>query len=446
VDETLKLGAFAAEFPAESIPHDVLHASARCLVDYLGVSLGAWEEPAVQIACAVAEELGGFPQASLLGGGRTSLLHAATANGIASHVLDFDDTHDPTVLHGTGPVLSAALAAAEFRGASGAELLAAHAVGFEVAVRVALAVHPEHYDQGFHVTGTAGTFGAAAAAGRILGLNRAQMANALSTAAAQAAGIREMFGSMSKSLHVGKAAANGLYAALLARRGWISSREGLEGRRGYWAVLSSRVDPEVATRGLGDTWELRRDGLKPYACGVVSHPTIDAVRHLRDVAQLAPDDIQEIHAEVNPYVLELMGKREPTVGLEGKFSIYHCAAIGYIDGTARVRQFTDAAVRRPEVVALRGRVRAETDHGLATSAARVRLIAKDGTSWEERVEVATGTPDNPMSDAEVVDKFVDLVAERMTPLEARGLAARAMAVGEVADVRELIAQLGGSGA
>src|SRR2546423_6933321 len=149
MDETQALAAFAAEFPTERIPTDVLHLSARCLLDDLGVSLGAWDEPAVQIACQVADELGGNSQATLLGGGRTSLVHAALVNGIASHVLDFDDTHDPTILHGTGPVMSAALAAAEQANRSGPELLAAHAVGFEVAARVALAVHPEHYDQGF---------------------------------------------------------------------------------------------------------------------------------------------------------------------------------------------------------------------------------------------------------------------------------------------------------
>src|SRR5205823_2987148 len=234
--------------------------------------------------------------------------------------------------------MSAALAAAEQTGATGRDLLAAHALGFEVAARVALAVHPEHYDQGFHVTGTAGTFGAAAAAGRLLGLSADQMANALSTAAAQAAGLREMFGSMSKSLHAGKAASNGMYSALLARRGWLSTREGLEGRRGYWAVLSSRSDPSVATTELGERWELRQNGQKPYACGVVSHPTIDAVRHLRKASGLLPEDVDSIRARVNPYVLELMGKTELSVGLEGKFSIYHCAAVGYIDGTARVRQ------------------------------------------------------------------------------------------------------------
>lgn len=443
MDETRALAAFAAEYPTDEIPSDVLHLSARCLLDDLGVSLGAWDEPAVRIACEVADELGGKPQATLLGGGKTSLVHAATVNGIASHVLDFDDTHDPTILHGTGPVMSAALAAAEHVGASGRDLLAAHAVGFEVAARVALAVHPEHYDQGFHVTGTAGTFGAAAAAGRLLGLDPEQMANALSTAAAQAAGLREMFGSMSKSVHAGKAAANGMYSALLARRGWVSTREGLEGRRGYWAVLSSRMDPGTATSELGQRWELRQNGQKPYACGVVSHPTIDAVRHLRDSAGIPADEVATIRAEVNPYVLELMGKTELTVGLEGKFSIYHCAAIGYIDGTARVRQFSDEAVLRPEVVALRSRVRAETDAALPTSSARVQVTARDGRVWEEFVEAATGTPRNPMSDADLVDKFLDLVTDRLGPIRAKQIANQALAAADLKDVRELMGMLSG---
>lgn len=441
MDETQRLARFAAEFATEEIPLEVFQLSARRLLDYLGVSIGAWEQPAVEIACQVAEELGGSPQASLLGGGRASLLHAATVNGIASHVLDFDDTHDPTILHGTGPTMSAALAAAEWVGASGADLLAAHAVGFEVAARVALAVHPEHYDGGFHVTGTAGTLGAAAAAGRVLQLSPEQMGHALSAAAAQASGLREMFGSMTKSLHAGKAAADGLYSALLARRGWVSAREGLEGRRGYWAVLSPRADPERATLDLGRTWELRQDGLKPYACGVVSHPTIDAMRYLRQAAGIPGEELAEVRADVNPYVLELMGKREPSVGLEGKFSIYHCAAIAYLDGAARVRQFTDEAVRRQDVVALRRKVRAEPDASLSTGAARVRLSAKDGRTWERHVAAASGTPSNPMTDEDLLEKFLDLVAERLDSDRAHRLATGALRAADVADVRELTAHL-----
>jgi 2-methylcitrate dehydratase PrpD len=439
--ETAILARFAAEYASTSIPADVRHLSARLLLDYIGISLGAWDEPAVQIARAVAADLGGGDQASLLGGGRTSLVHAATVNGIASHVLDFDDSHDPTILHGTGPVMSAALAVGEWVGASGIDLIAAHVIGFEVAARVALAVHPEHYDRGFHVTGTAGTMGAAAAAGRLLGLNAERLTHAISTAAAQAAGLREMFGSMTKSLHAGKAAGNGVYSALLAQRGWMSAAEGLEGRRGYWATLSDRMDPERAVTELGERWELHQDGLKPYSCGVVSHPTIDAVRRLRERAGIPASEIAEIRADVHPYVLELMGKREPAVGLEGKFSIYHCAAVGYIEGTARVRQFSDEIVRRADIVDLRRKVVATTTDELPISAARVQLVAADGRTWEESVAAATGTPGNPMRDEEVVEKFLDLVVDRMDQDRARAIADQALAIETSGDVRELMGRV-----
>src|SRR5438132_708097 len=174
--------------------------------------------------------------------------------------------------------------------------------------------------RGFHVTGTAGTLGAAAAAGRLIGLSTDQMTHALSAAAAQAAGLREMFGSMSKSLHAGKAAANGLLSALLAHEGWVSAQGGLEGVRGYWAVLAVGADPRLATASLGETWELRRNGFKPYACGVVTHPTIDCASELARTSGLPAAEVEELRCRVNPYVLELTGKTEPRTGLEGKFS------------------------------------------------------------------------------------------------------------------------------
>src|SRR5581483_7083244 len=173
MNETEALARFAAELPNRAIAADVQRLSARCLLDFLGTVLGAIDQPAVHIARQVAEEQGGTAQAWVVGGKKSSIMQAALVNGIAAHVLDFDDTHEPTILHGTSPVLAAALAAAEWTGASGTALLAAHSIGFEVAARIALAVNPEHYDQGFHVTGTAGTFGAAAAAGRLLGLDAA---------------------------------------------------------------------------------------------------------------------------------------------------------------------------------------------------------------------------------------------------------------------------------
>jgi 2-methylcitrate dehydratase PrpD len=269
------------------------------------------------------------------------------------------------------------------------------------------------------------------------------MAHALSAAAAQAAGLREMFGSMTKSLHAGKAAANGVLSALLARRGWVSAAAGLEGGRGYWAVLSSRANPARATANLGQAWELRNDGFKPYACGVVTHPTIDAMRLLAAKTSLPAQEIAEVRCRVNPYVLELTGKREPSTGLEGKFSIYHCAAIAYLDGTARFRQFSDEAVHRPDVVALRTLVQAEVDATLPTSAAQVILTAHDGRTWTEHVTAATGTPQNPMSDADVVEKFRDLALTRLGEARVNELGQRALAATGLASVRDLTALLVG---
>jgi 2-methylcitrate dehydratase PrpD len=208
-------------------------------------------------------------------------------------------------------------------------------------------------------------------------------------------------------------------------------------------VLSSRVDADCATNGLGETWELHKNGLKPYACGVVSHPTIDAMRRLRQSAGIPADDIAEVRAQVNPYVLELMGKQEPHVGLEGKFSIYHCAAIGYIDGAARVRQFSDDAVQRPEVVTLRRRFHPEVDSSLPISAARVQLRARDGREWEESVDAATGTPENPMTDDELIEKFLDLTSTRLPQERALAIAQAILDDASTPSAREVMAQVTG---
>jgi 2-methylcitrate dehydratase PrpD len=269
------------------------------------------------------------------------------------------------------------------------------------------------------------------------------MANALSAAAAQAAGLREMFGSMSKSLHAGKAAANGLLSALLAQEGWVSAAAGLEGVRGYWAVLAVGADPSLATANLGQTWELHRNGFKPYACGVVTHPTIDCASELARISRLRATDVEEIRCRVNPYVLELTGKLEPSTGLEGKFSIYHCAAVGYLDGTARLSQFSDAAVHRPEVVALRQRVHAEVDKDLPTNAAAVTLKARDGRTWSVETTAATGTPDNPMSDEALSEKFMALVDPHLGTDSADKvcqLALGASRIGRLSDLTDPIAE------
>ncbi len=408
---TRQLAEFVADATFEGLPPEVVRETKRAILNYLGVAIGASRHEAVRILMEAVQEEGGHPQATILGYPlKVSALQAAMVNGSASHVFDYDDTDMDTIIHPTGPVLSAALALAEWKGLTGKQLLASEAVGAEVEIRIGTAVAPTHYDIGWHITGTVGIFGAAAGAGWLLGLDAERLGHALGLAATQASGLREMLGSMAKSLHVGSAASHGLWSALLAEKGFTSSTQALEAKRGFASVLAGKYDLSKATDGLGQSYMLLRNGLKPYACGVVAHPTIDGVRRLRQKYGLKPDDVAEIETKVNPLVLELMGKEQPRTGLEGKFSVFFCAAIALIEGNAGQSQFTDAKVVRPDVIALRDRVRAAVTPGIGVEQAEVTIRTNDGQKFTERVEAASGTPANPLSDDDLVAKFMDLVS------------------------------------
>ena len=336
------------------------------------------------------------------------ILHAALVNGISSHVFDFDDTHARAV-HPSAPVMPAILALAEWRGSSGSDLVHAFVLGVEAECRVALSVFPEHYDIGWHITGTAGVFGAAAAAGKLLGLSGQQMTWALGIAATQAAGLREMFGSMCKSLHPGNAARNGLAAALLASKDFTSSERGIEAPRGFAHVTSTRFDPAIITEGLGEHYELANNMYKPFACGLVVHAAIDGAIQLRTEHGIRSDDVARIDVTVSPIVLELTAKAKPQTGLEGKFSVFHATAVALVEGAAGEAQFSDAAVRDPRVVAVRDRVHITPDAALKRTQARVTIALNDGTRHERYVEHALGTLPRPMSDADLEAKFHALV-------------------------------------
>ncbi len=407
---TRQLADYVAQTTFDRLPPEVVRESKRCVLNYLGVALGASHHEAVRLLIEAVQEMGGHPQATLLGSGiKSSAPNAAMVNGAMSHVMDFDDTHLATVIHPTGPVLSALLSLAEWKGLDGRRLLAGLALGIEVELRIGTAVYPSHYDVGWHITGTAGTFGAAAGSAKLLGLDPDRIVHALGLAGTQASGLREMFGSMAKSLHVGKAAGNGLLSALLAEKGFTASTEVLEGRRGFCNVLASEHDLSRALAGLGRDYLMMDNGFKPYACGVVTHPTIDGVRRLRQRYSLQPSQVREIETRVHPLVLELTGKKTPRTGLEGKFSIYFCAAIALIEGNARESQFTDEKVNRQDVVSLRDRVRAVVEPGLGEGQAVVTVRTEDGREFQERVEAASGTPGNPVPDDELVEKFMELV-------------------------------------
>jgi len=437
---TRRLMDWAASNRYVDLPQAAVRSSRRLLLDYVGVAVGGADHEAAPIALEVARALGGEPQATILvHGDRTSVANAALVNGISSHVLDYDDTHIPTILHPTGPIASAGLAIAEWRGLSGAELLRAHVVALEVSTRVSLALYPQHYDAGWHMSGTTGTIGAGIAAALLCGADGPQLVHALGIAATQAAGHREQFGTMSKSLHVGKAAANGVLAGLLATRGYTAAPDPIEGRRGMFTVMSGRGDADALSAGLGSDWEIDRVGIKPYACGVVAHPPIDAARRLRTEHGLDPAEIEEVELRVHPLVLELTGKPEPRTGLEGKFSVAFCAAVALLEGAAGPREFTDETVRRPDVVALRDRIRpravAEIHHSQAEATARLR----DGREVSVRIDAATGTPENPIGDHELRRKFLDLVEPVLGAERGRELIGHAERIDAMASLGPLTA-------
>ena len=397
------------------IPQAVKHEAARALLNWAGCAIGSSHHETVECALAALADFSGPPQAGLLGRReRMDILHAALLNGISSHVLDFDDTHARAV-HPSAPVLPAILALAEWRRFSGEDLVHAFVLGVEAECRVGLAVFPEHYERGWHITGMAGVFGAAAAAGKLLNLNEQQMTWALGIAATQSSGLREMFGSMCKSYHPGHAAHDGLTAALLAARNFTSSERGIEAPRGWGHVLSTKFDPAKITAELGQRFELMSNMYKPFACGLVVHATIDACIQLRNEHQLEPDAIASVELVVCPIVMELTAITDPQTGLEGKFSIFHAAAAAIVFGAGGEAQFSDAAVRDPRVIALRQRITAVPDPQLRKIAARVNVRMHDGRTLTKHVADALGTLARPMSDADLEAKCRGLTDGIISP-------------------------------
>ena len=436
---TQSLASFIVDTRTDDLPEWSLNEAKRTLINILAVSLSASTSAGSRMLMDWAASEAAAPKTTIVGSAlRTSASNAALLNGFLAHIQDYDDTHFPTVLHPTAPVWPAVLAAAEERGTSGRETLAAFVLGAETACRVAMSVHPWHYDMGWHITGTAGVFGAAAGVGRILNLDAEQMNMAIGAGGTFAAGVREVFGSHAKALHPAKAASNGLQAAYLAQYGFTGADDIIGGRRGFWEVLSPNGHSEEALLGeFGARWELANNGLKPYANGVVSHPIQDAVIELRNTHNLKAEDVASIEARVHPLVLELMNRPEPKRGLEGKFSFQHCAAAALVDGAGHDAQFSDERVANPVVASVRARVSATVDESMREDEVHLSINLNDGTTLSTYVEHATGSPGNPMTNETLETKYRDLATEVFDRSRADELLAAVWALDTAADVSEV---------
>ena len=404
---TKTLARFVVDTRREQIPDAVLHEARRCIINVIAVALHASQDPAAQIVLDVLRQEGSAKKASVFGHSmKTSIQNAAFANALMAHLDDFDDTLFPTVYHPSAPTIPAAFAVAERDRVSGRDFIVACALGIEASSRLALAFPGIHHGAVWHMSGVIGAFGAAAAAGRLMRLDEGAMTRAFGLAGTQASGLRETFGTMTKAFHVGRACQSGVLAAMLAQGGFTTCDTILEGKLGLAAAFSPH-DHDMARIGDGllTRWELLANSPKPYACGILSHCMIDAMLALRAQPGVEPARVRRITGKVNPLAIKLESRPEPTNGLLGRLSFQHAMAVALVDGTAYPAQFTDERVADPAVAGVRRLIQVEADDAMGPDQCELSVTLDDGRELHHRVEHATGTPANPVTDALLTQKF-----------------------------------------
>ena len=447
---TATLAEAAIATDAARLPDALVVQAKRALLDTLACGLAGWREPGTQALIGLVAELGGREQATVWGGGPpVSVADAALINGASAHALDFDDVIASLGGHPSVPVAPAALALGEYVGASGRDVLAAFAVGVEFECKVARAIGPSHYARGWHATSTMGVLGAAAAAGRLLGLDVRQMTMAIGIAASQASGLRLNFGTMTKPFHPGHAARAGVVAALLARRGFTADADVLDGPLGFLLAFSPDRDVDLEAAGWGEPWELCAPAVsvKKYPCCFQTHRALDAVLALRAEHGLAAADVTSVAVRMPPGASVALIHPRPGTGLEGKFSMEYTVAAALLDGRVGLASFEDAAVQRDAAQALIPRVTTTVDDappvGPAEGYADVAVTLGDGRALRRRVEEPRGGPDEPLTWDELAAKFRDCAESVLTRDAAERTLATVAALDQQPDLGLLMAALSG---
>jgi len=406
---TEKLAQFVVDTRWDDLPAHVAHQAKRSLMNFFAVALTGCRNPTVETALRSLAMFSGGKQAALIGRReRIDALNAAFLNAAGSNVLDFCDTHVPTAIHPTAPLAPPLLALGELRRIGGRDLLLAFVLGQEVECRIGLAISPSHYNKGWHITATCGVFGAAAGSGKLLRLSPKQMVWALGAAATQAAGLCECLGTPAKSVGVGNAARNGLWAALLAAENFEGPDEPLDGKQGYYAALGETPKLSELTDGLGERWEITPTSYKPYPCGFVLHPALDCVIGWRRDNPAAI--VEKVVVTGNPLLALRADRPDISAGRESQVSVQHAIAAALVTGNAGLDQFTDACVNDPAVLALRRKVELRQDIKFSTVASAVAITTADGKTHELLQAAARGSDANPMSDKDLEDKLRDAAA------------------------------------
>lgn len=436
---TQALSRVVAGLRAEDLRPDVCEAAKKSLLDWIGVSLGAVNDPGVRILIDIVNEMGGKKQSSILGYGlKTTLLNAALVNGAMSHALDYDDAHSGVRTHPSAPMIPALLSAGEHRKVPGKDLIAALVAGFEVTVRIGYALGKDYYERGWHATPILGRFGAAAGAARLLGLDVEQTAVALGLAATQASGLRDAFGTMSKPFHAGKAAMDGLLSALLAQKGFSGPGDVLGPESGFARVFTDAYDPRRILAEPEGGHLILGTNFKPYAACLLTHPAIDGMITLQRDHDLEPGSISEIDISVAPFNLEVTGNRTPKDGREAKFSMAAATALALIHGRATESVFSDKVVDEPRTRALIDKILTTPVDGFAETEAEVKVKLYDGRSYGMHVTTPKGDPGNPMSFDEIADKTRDLIKRTLSSGDAEKIVETVRGLEGLADTARLV--------
>ena len=410
------------------IPDAIRHEIKRSLLNYLAVAFAGARDPTLNILVETLTPFSADSHCTLIGRTeKTDMLNACALNAISANVFDYDDTHEPTVIHPTGPVAAPLLAYVEQHPLSGADFLHALLLGIEVACRVGNAISPWHYARGWHITSTCGVIGSALSIGKVMGLSSAQLRDALGLACNQACGLVESLGTMAKSMSVGNAARNGLLSALLARRGFTGPEHPLEGPFGFLRVMGEQPNPRCLTDRLGEDWEIRHNSYKPYPCGVVLNPVIEACLALSRKLESIPHwahEIQRIELRGHPLLRQRTDRPEVTSGRSAQVCAQHATAVSLIRGRAGLPEFSDEAVQDPHIRELGKRLRFVDDESYAIDMTTVSLHFDQRDAMSMHIEHARGSVHHPMSDAELEAKFHALSNSQINATQANHIIQR----------------------
>jgi 2-methylcitrate dehydratase PrpD len=401
---TRDLARFVRETGWSDIPPPVRDEAKRALMNFFAVALAGCRAGPVEIALQSLAAFSARGPATVIGRGeRMDALSAAFLNAAGANVFDFDDTHVATAIHPTAPVAPALLALAELRPVTGADLLAALVLGVEVECRIGGVIFPGHYAKGWHITATCGVFGAAAGAGKLAGLDGARMVFALGHAATQSSGLCEALGFAAKSIGVGNAARNGLWSALLAEKGFDGPPEPIAGVQGFLSAMAEPPSWPALSEGLGETWAIARNSIKPYPCGFVIHPFLDCVLEWRRAHPAAA--VERVVLRGNPLMGERTDRPDISTGREAQVSIQHAVAAALTFGKAGLAQFSDACARDGAVIEMRRRIAVVRDPAIAITTAEVELATADGAIHRLSTSAPRGSAANPLSDRDLEDKL-----------------------------------------